>query len=67
MRDLIDARLWADHHEAFGEGVDRALAAIRSGLHRFAAWDGSTHQLLALVLSFAITALTFNVTANTSA
>ena len=62
MRDLIDARVWADNHEAFSEGVDRALAAVQNGLHRFAAWDGSSHQLLALVLSFTITALTFNAT-----
>jgi hypothetical protein len=62
MRDLIDARVWADNHEAFSDGIDRAFAAIRSGLHRFAAWDGSSHQLLALALSFAITALTFNAT-----
>jgi hypothetical protein len=62
MRDQIDARLWVDHHEAFSEGIDRGLAALRSGLQRFAAWDGTSHQLLALVLSFTITALTFNTT-----
>ena len=62
MRDLIDARMWADHHEAFDEIVERALAAVRSGLHRFANWDGSSHQLLALLLAFAITALTFHTT-----
>ena len=67
MRDLIDARLWADHHQAFDDFVIRAAYAIRSGLHRLAAWDGSTHQLLALVLAFAITALTFNATTTTSA
>lgn len=65
MRDQIDARLWVDHHEAFSEGIDRGLAALRSGLQRFAAWDGTSHQLLALVLSFAITALTFNTTTGT--
>lgn len=62
MRDQIDAHLWNDHHEAFSEGIDRGLAALRSAFHRFAAWDGTTHQLLALGLSFAITALTFNTT-----
>ena len=56
MRDLIDARLWADHHQAFDDFVIRAAYAIRSGLHR-----------LALVLAFAITALTFNATTTTSA
>ena len=64
MHDQLDARLWVDHHEAFSEGIDRALVALRSGLHRLGAWDGTSHQLLALVLSFAITALTFNATTN---
>jgi hypothetical protein len=62
MRDELDARIWVDNHEAFSAGIDRGLAALRSGLHRFAAWDGTTHQLLALVLAFAITGLTFNAT-----
>ena len=62
MRDQLDARIWVENHEAFSDGIDRALTAIRSGLNRFAAWDGTTHQLLALVLAFAITALTFNAT-----
>ena len=62
MRDQLDAQMWNDHHEAFSAGIDRALAAIRSSLHRFAAWDGTTHQLLALGLSFVITDLTFNAT-----
>ena len=62
MRDQLDAQMWIDHHEAFSEGIDRALARIGARLQRFAAWDGTSHQLLALVLSFAITALTFNAT-----
>ena len=65
MRDEIDARLWVEHHEAFSAGVDRAIAAARSGLTRLAAWDGTSHQLLALILAFAITALTFNTTTAT--
>ena len=62
MRDQLDAQMWIDHHDALSDGIDRALAAIRSGLHRFATWDGTTHQLLALGLSFVITALTFQAT-----
>ena len=62
MRDQLDAQIWVDNHEAFSDGLDRALRALQSGLHRFAAWDGTSHQLLALVLSFGITALTFNAT-----
>jgi len=63
MRDELDGRMWVDHHDQFGEWVDSALAVLRSGLGRLAAWDGSTHQLLALVAAFAVTALTFNTTA----
>ena len=62
MRDEIDARFWVDNHEAFSASIDKAIAAVRSGFVRFASWDGTSHQLLALVLSFAITALTFNST-----
>ena len=58
----IDTRMWADHHVAFSDAVDQAVASLRNALSRFANWDGSTHQLLALVLSFTITALTFNAT-----
>ena len=62
MRDEMDGRLWVDHHEALADGVDRALGGLRSAVSRFAGWDGTTHQLLALVASFAITALTFQTT-----
>jgi len=63
MRDELDARFWVDNHEGFADGVDRALADLRSVFSRFAQWDGSAHQLLALVVAFAITALTFQTTA----
>lgn len=62
MRDEIDGRMWVEHHEAFGAWVDGAIAAVRSGLARLGTWDGSSHQLLALVISFVITGLTFNLT-----
>ena len=65
MRDQLDAQMWNDNHEAFSDGIDRALRSIRAGLIRVGQWDGSTHQLLALVLAFAITALTFNTTTAT--
>ena len=63
MRDELDARFWVDNHNAFADGVDHAIAGLRSVFSRFAGWDGSSHQLLALVVSFAITALTFQTTA----
>lgn len=60
MRDEIDARLWNEHHESLSMAIDAGVARLRSGLARLAAWDGSTQHLLALVASFAITALSFN-------
>ena len=63
MRDELDGRMWVDHHDQFGLWVDDAIAALRAGLARLSSWDGTTHQLFALIASFAITALTFNSTA----
>jgi len=62
MRDEYDGRLWVDNHERFSGGVDAALAALRSALGRLPGWDGTTQHLLALVASFAITALSFSGT-----
>lgn len=63
MRDDFLTADWADHHDDFSRGAGRALSALRAGIERFWQWDGTTHQLLALVASFVITALTFNSTA----
>lgn len=63
MRDELDGRMWVAHHEQFSEWVGGAIATVRASLHRFAQWDGSTHQLLAMAAAFAITAITFNATA----
>jgi hypothetical protein len=57
MIDEQGARMWAEHHLAFGDWVDRAAATVRAGISRFAGWDGSTHQLLALAAAFVLTAL----------
>jgi hypothetical protein len=65
MRDELDGRMWADHHEAFGEWVDGAVATVRGAFARFAGWDGTTHQLLALAAAFALTAL--NISFSSSA
>lgn len=62
MRDEIDARIWIGQHEQFSQSIDDGLATLRAFAGRVTAWDGSTVQLLALIVSFAITALTFNVT-----
>ncbi|MGQ0559972.1 MAG: hypothetical protein ACT4OE_10405 [Sphingosinicella sp.] len=62
MRDEILDRLWVDHHQGLGDAIDRAVAGIGRRLGRFAEWDGTTHQLIALASSFAITALSFGAT-----
>ena len=63
MRDEMDSRMWVENHDQFALLVDDALAALRAGLARIGQWDGTSHQFLALVISFAVTGLTFNVTA----
>jgi len=63
MRDELDSRMWVDNHDQFALLVDDAIAAVRAGLARLGQWDGTSHQLLALVISFAVTGLTFNITA----
>ena len=47
----------------FSRDLDRAFSGLRTGLARFVAWDGSLADLGALLLSAAITALTFHGTA----
>ena len=63
MRDEMDSRIWVDNHEAFSRDLERAFASVRLGLGRLWNWDGSTHQLLALIAAFLITGLSFNSTA----
>ena len=63
MRDELDSRMWVENHDQFTLLVDDAVAAVRAGLARLGQWDGTSHQLLALVISFAVTGLTFNITA----
>lgn len=63
MRDELDSRMWVEHHDQFGLLVDDAIAAVRGGLARIGQWDGTSHQLLALIVSFLVTGLTFNATA----
>lgn len=70
MRDAIEARMWVEHHDQFSLLVDRALARLgaglsrlRAGAARLASWDGTTAQLLAMAVAFALTALSFSTTA----
>ena len=62
MRDELDSRMWLAHHDDFNHWVDDAASAIRSALARFATWEGTTHQLLALVAAFAVTGLSIGST-----
>ena len=63
MRDELDSRMWVENHDQFALLVDDAIAALRAGFARLGQWDGTTHQLLALAISFVVTGLTFNATA----
>ena len=49
MIDELGGRLWVAHHNEFSLWAGRALSRLRQGLARFASWDGTTHQLLAIV------------------
>jgi hypothetical protein len=62
MRDEMDGRLWTENHEQFSQGIDDLVAKLRGAVGRVPAWDGTTAQLLALIVAFALTALTFNTT-----
>jgi hypothetical protein len=62
MRDELDSRMWLAHHEDFSKSIDNAVMAVRSTLARFATWDGTTHQLLALIAAFAVTGLSIGST-----
>jgi hypothetical protein len=62
MRDELDSRMWLAHHEDFSRSIDNAVMAVRSALARFADWDGTTHQLLALIAAFAVTGLSIGST-----
>src|ERR1044072_9333001 len=64
MRDELDGRMWVDHHDGFGDLVDNAAAALRAGIARFAGWDGSTHQLLAMAGARAGTGLSLTIANN---
>lgn len=62
MRDELDGRMWVENHDAFNQWVDDAAGALRSALARFAGWDGTTHQLLALIAAFALSAISIGST-----
>jgi hypothetical protein len=57
-------RMWVAHHDQFRAWVGTAAATIRAGLYRFAGWDGSVHQLLALAAAFALTGLNLSFTSS---
>jgi len=63
MLDEMDGRLWVAHHNEFSLWASRAFTGLRQGLARFASWDGTTHQLLAIVGALVITGLGFTSTA----
>ena len=64
MLDEMSGRLWTAHHDQFSQSVSRGVSRLRQGFARFASWDGTTHQLLAIVAALAITSLGFTSTAS---
>ena len=60
MLDEMSGRFWTAHHNQFSQGLGR----LRQGLARFASWDGTTHQFLAIVAALVITSLGFTSTAS---
>ena len=63
MRDEMFSRDWVANHEAFSADLDRGIRALGARLHGLLSWDGTFSHLAALILSAAITTLTFNGTA----
>jgi len=64
MIDEMGGRLWVAHHNEFSLWVGRVFGRLRQSLARFASWDGTTHQLLAIVAALAVTSLGFTTTAS---
>ena len=62
MRDEMFGRLWEAHHDELSLSIDRGVARVRKALARFAAWDGTTPQLFAIVAAFLVTSLGFTTT-----
>lgn len=60
MRDELDGRMWAEHHEQLSATIDNALAAAGAGVRRLLAAD-APRQALSAFAAFAITALTFSL------
>ena len=63
MHDQMFSRDWVENHETFTAEFRRGLQALSARVSRFLTWDGTMSHLAALVLSAAITTLTFNGTA----
>ncbi len=59
MRDEIDARIWAAHHEEFSASLDAGLAAIAAGLRSLSLRE-LPKQLLSAAGAFVMTWLTLS-------
>ena len=62
MRDEMDGRLWVAHHDELSLSIDRGLKRLGRAFQRFASWDGTTPQLLAIIAAFLVTSLGFSTT-----
>ena len=60
MRDEIDGRIWAAHHEEFSASIDAAIAELGAKARRLLSLrNEAANQLFAFAAAFGITALTF--------
>jgi hypothetical protein len=60
MRDEIDARIWAAHHDQFSVSLDAGFAAIAAGLRSLSRPRELSKQLLSAAGAFAMTLLTLS-------
>ncbi len=65
MHDEMFGRLWVAHHDELSLSIHRGVTRLKDSLARFAAWDGTTPQLFAIVAAFLVTSLGFTTTTTT--
>lgn len=62
MRDEIDARIWAEHHEAFTRSIDAGLRRLSSRLERVRLSEGAVAHMIAFVLAAGLSLVSIGAT-----
>ena len=62
MRDEMDARLWAVHHEAFSGSIETGLGALGAGLEKVRLGRLIPGQLIAVLLAAGFSLITIGGT-----